>query len=259
MGKLLGAFSEDEMADRPDLNQCPDCKCFFDGNNCPICNKECPENMKAGNRPVVKKKKRRKTSGNGRVTFISWYHSWWFIVLMMIFSKIIAAVLIITSPHEKWKKAVALFVTAVLMLVSIIGVGSIISGISDIFDEPVNDTVSKNEYISMCEDITAEQFYRSADGYDGDYVKVRLQIIEQVTYVDKYYNDKDYVCYLCEAESGSSYRFVIRDCLLENPQRFISGDVITVYGEGAGECEVYDSEYNFITAMCLNMAYAVIE
>ena len=259
MGKLIGSFSEDERAERPDLNQCPDCKCFFDGDNCPICNKECPQNMRAGNRPAVKQKKRRKNSGSSRVTFISWYHTWGFMVFMMIVSPIISAILIITSPHEKWKKIVAISLSAILIVISTFGIGRIISGISGTFEKPVNDKISRSEYVAMCEDITAEQFYRSADGYEGDYVKVRVKIDRSVNYVDSYYNEKDYFCYLCEAQDGSEYKFIVRDCLLENQQMFIPGDVITVYGEGAGECTVYHDDYEFVTAMCLNMAYVEVE
>ena len=39
MGRLLGSFADREELDRPDLNKCPDCKCFFGGDNCPICGK----------------------------------------------------------------------------------------------------------------------------------------------------------------------------------------------------------------------------
>ena len=88
---------------------------------------------------------------------------------------------------------------------------------------------------------------------------MKLRIIEKVTYVDSFYNDKDFLCYLCEAEDGSEFRIAVRDCLLEDRQRFVAGDVITVYGEGAGECEVYDEEYNYRTVPCLNMAYVVLE
>ena len=178
---------------------------------------------------------------------------------MMIFSKILSIVLIITSPHEKWKKTVAISIAAVLIAVSYIGIGGIISRVSDIFEQPVNDKISRNEYIAICEDITPEQFYRSADGYDGDYVKVRVKIESQVTYIDEYYNDKNDACYLCESVDGSEFKFVVRDCLLENQQRFIPGDVITIYGEGAGECEFYYGDYEFFTAMCLNMAYVIVE
>ena len=82
MGKLLGAHDSEEL-DRPDLNKCPDCRCFFAGDNCPLCGKKCPEEMRAGNRAKVKPKKKRSTPNSGRVTFVSWYHSWLFIILMM--------------------------------------------------------------------------------------------------------------------------------------------------------------------------------
>jgi hypothetical protein len=56
MGRMLGAFDSDEI-DRPDLNKCPDCGCFFLQDTCPICGKLCPEEMRAGNRKPVKLKK----------------------------------------------------------------------------------------------------------------------------------------------------------------------------------------------------------
>ena len=78
MGRMLGAFDDDVELDRPDLNKCPDCNCFFAGDNCPICGKVCPEHMRAGNRaPVKQQKKKKRSSGSGRVTFVEWYHSWW--------------------------------------------------------------------------------------------------------------------------------------------------------------------------------------
>ncbi|MBQ1846954.1 MAG: hypothetical protein II135_03030, partial [Clostridia bacterium] len=81
MGRLMGAYDIDDDHDIPELNKCPDCQTYFEGDNCPICGKPCPENMKAGNRPAVKQKKRKRPSGDtGRVTFINWYHSWWFII-----------------------------------------------------------------------------------------------------------------------------------------------------------------------------------
>lgn len=260
MGKMLGAFAEDDGFDRSDLNQCPDCGCFFKADNCPLCGKECPEHMRAGNRPVVKqKKKRRSTSSGGRVTFISWYHTWWFIAIMLLFFPLMGAILLITSPYERWQKILFVALAVVYMIISTFGIGNIISGISDLWDKPVDTSLTRDEYVSKCESITPEQFYRSADGYEDKFVCVKLKIAESVTYIDRYYNDKDYLCYLCEDEAGSKYKIVIRDCLLEDNQRFVKGDVITVYGEGAGECEVYNSEYVYTTAPCLNMAYVVLE
>ena len=75
MGKLLGVHESDEELDRPDLNKCPDCGCFFAEPYCPLCGKECPEEFRAGNRKPVRRSRRRRTENPGRVTFIEWYHS----------------------------------------------------------------------------------------------------------------------------------------------------------------------------------------
>ena len=87
MGRMLGAFDNPEELDRPDLNKCPNCNCYFPQDTCPICKMECPEEMRAGNRKKVKKKRSRR-GASGRVTFVEWYHSWWFIVIMMFFMPI---------------------------------------------------------------------------------------------------------------------------------------------------------------------------
>ena len=57
---MLGAFDSDNNHDRPDLNKCPDCGCFFAQDHCPLCGKLCPEEMRAGNRKAVKPEKRKK-------------------------------------------------------------------------------------------------------------------------------------------------------------------------------------------------------
>lgn len=106
MGRMLGAFDNSEELDRPDLNKCPDCECFFAGETCPLCGKVCPEEMRAGNRKPPKKQRRSRSGSNGRVTFVEWYHSWWFIVLMMIFMPIAGIVLLITSPHRTRSKII---------------------------------------------------------------------------------------------------------------------------------------------------------
>ena len=49
MGRMLGSHGSEEL-DRPDLNKCPDCGCFFSSDNCPLCGKPCPEEMRAGNK-----------------------------------------------------------------------------------------------------------------------------------------------------------------------------------------------------------------
>lgn len=110
MGRMLGAHASDEL-DRPDLNKCPDCLCFFAGDSCPLCGKECPEEMRAGNRAKVKIKKKRASGGSGRVTFIPWYHSWLFIILMLCFMPIVGIILLCTAPYKlRWKIIVAVSV-----------------------------------------------------------------------------------------------------------------------------------------------------
>jgi hypothetical protein len=258
MGRMLGAFADDQELDRPDLNKCPDCNCFFAGEACPLCGKICPENMRAGNRAPVKKRKRRGGSDSGRVKFVEWYHSWWFIAIMILTFPIVGMVLLVTSPYKTSRKALFIALAVAYLILSTIGIGSIVSGLTDMLDDPVNDTISKEEYIARCALVTPEDICRSADGYNDKFVPVKLKIVKKVTYQDEYYNSKDYVCYLCEAENGSTYNLILRDCLLENQQRFIAGDIITVYGECAGECTAFDSEYNEYVAPCLNMAYVTL-
>ena len=117
MGRMLGAFDGREELDRPDLNKCPDCECFFAGETCPLCGKVCPEEMRAGNRKPPKKQRRLRSGSNGRVTFVEWYHSWWFIVLMMIFIPIAGIVLLITSPHRTRSKIIFVVIFVVLYFV----------------------------------------------------------------------------------------------------------------------------------------------
>jgi len=256
MGRLLGAFDNDQELDRPDLNKCPDCDCYFSGDTCPICKKICPDNMRAGKRAPVKHKKRKRNSGSGRVVFVQWYHSWWFITIMMLLFTTVGIILLLTSPHKTWKKVLFVAIAVVYMVLSTIGIGNIVSSLTDIWDPPVDKSLTREEYIAKCESVTPEQLFRSTDGFKDKYISAELKIIKNVTYFDKYYNEKDYVCYLCEDVDGSSYKIILRDCLLEEKLRFLPGDVITVYGEGAGECKAFDhSAYTELSAPCLNMAY----
>lgn len=259
MGRYGGYYGEEEELDRPDLNKCPDCDCFFAGEKCPLCGKVCPENMRAGNRAVVKPKKRKGSSDSGKVVYLNWYYSWWFIILMTLFMPIVGIILLITSHHDTWKKVLFGVIAALYMIGSFFGFGRIFSGISDIFDSPVDKSLTREEYVEKCEGVTPEEICRSIDGYEDKFLCVKVRVIEKVTYLDKNYNEKNYVCYLCEDVAGGEYKLVIRDCLLENQQRFVAGDVITVYGEGADECEVCNTSFNHTIAPCINMAYVVLE
>ena len=120
MGKLLGAHASDEL-DRPDLNKCPDCLCFFAADNCPLCGKKCPEEMRAGNRAKVKPRKRRHHPNGGRVTFIAWYHSWLFIILMLCVMPIVGIILLCTAPYKTlWKIVAVVSLIAVYFIIFIV-------------------------------------------------------------------------------------------------------------------------------------------
>ena len=256
MGRMLGAFDNPEELDRPDLNKCPDCGCFFPGDFCPICGKLCPEEMRAGNRKPVKKQRARRSSGSGRVTFVDWYHSWWFIAIMMFIFPLAGIILLITSPHQKWKKILFVAIAAVYMVVSTFGY-IFYPYVVEIFDKPVNTSMSRSEYVDACRSVSAEELHRSADGCDDDFVTITLTVTSRVTLADEYYGNNVY--YLCVANDNSGLFLIVRDCLLANGQNFLTGDTITIYGECAGTKQAYDSNYNVHSLPSINMAYVIIE
>ncbi len=117
MGRMLGAFDNPQELDRPDLNKCPDCECFFAGENCPLCGKTCPEEMRAGNRKPPKKVKKRRSNNNGRVIFVEWYHSWLCIILATLFNPLIGIILLLTSPHRTKHKVIFVICLAALTVI----------------------------------------------------------------------------------------------------------------------------------------------
>jgi hypothetical protein len=254
MGRNLGFFDNREELDRPDLNKCPDCQCYFSGDECPLCGKTCPEEMRAGNRPAVKHKKRSR-SDSGRVTFIEWYHSWWFIVIMMFLFPIVGIVLLVTSPHEKWKKLVFAGVAAVYLVVSAFGIGNLFMMITNALDKPVDTSLSREEYIARCESVTPEQFYRSSEDYEDEFLKIRLKVVCKAEFVDSYYDGGD-VYYVCQAEDASGFFVIVRDCLIDSSQNLIAGDMITLCGEGAEPITAFCGEKAY-PAPVINMAYLV--
>lgn len=257
MGRMLGAHDCDESFDRPELNKCPDCECFFAGDNCPICGKLCPEEMRAGNRkpPDVKKKKRRRAN-SGRVVFIDWYHRWWFILLMLIIFPLVGLGLLITSPHKKGVKIAVGVVAGVYMLLSSFGIGNIVGFISGQLEQPVDTSLTREEYIESCEAVTPEDLYRSAATYTDAYVTTTVTVVQQVTdfYLDAA-NGKYPVYYLCQDPSNPQVRFLIRDCRREDITNFLPGDVIRIYGEVAGNISVEDTDFTTHTAPGVNGAY----
>ena len=250
MGRMLGSHADNNELDRPDLNKCPDCGCFFAQDHCPLCGKVCPEEMRAGNRKKVKHK--RSHSNSGRVTFVEWYHSWIAIILAMLFFPILGIVLLVTSPHKRSLKIGFVALAVAYAIISSIGFGSIIGSVTEIFDKPVNDKLSREEYISSCETVDAERFYRSPTQFKDAYVSLDLTVVTQITE----YNGRTY--YICHAQTNDRFEVIVRDCLVEGSENLIAGDRITVYGEGDDRLTLYDANYAEHTAPSINMAYVEV-
>lgn len=256
MGRMLGAFDNPEELDRPDLNKCPDCECFFAGDKCPLCGKACPEEMRAGNRKPPKKEKPRRSSSNGRVTFVEWYHSWWFITLAMFIMPIAGIILLATSPHKKSSKITFIIIGIVYIIISTIGIGTIIGALSNIFDPPVNTSLSREEYVSRCEITDPEQFYREPDAYEGQYVSMTLTVKGIITDSDGFYSNKKYTTYyICRDATGGTFEILVRNCIQSGTKNLAVGDTVTIWGEGNGNQTVYDMDYIPHTAPCINVAY----
>lgn len=253
MGKFLGAHDSDDL-DRPDLNKCPDCGCFFAQDNCPLCGKECPEEMRAGNRKTVKVKKRR--GGSGRVTFVEWYHSWWFIAIMVIFFPIMGIILLATSPHKRSSKIIFIVIAVLYGIISTFGIGNIIGGIGGLFDKPIDTSLTREEYIAKCEAVTPEEYYRHIGKYEDKFVTMTLVVEKKIIGSELDYGSDYNTYYLCHCydEKGDSYSILIRDCQTESVN-FLRNDRIVVYGEGAGNITIYDTDYQSYNASCINAAY----
>lgn len=246
---------DDEELDRPDLNKCPDCGCFFADLYCPLCGKECPEEFRAGNRKPVRHTRRRRTENTGRVTFIEWYHSWWFIILMLFMFPLVGIILLFTSPHKKSAKITVITVGLVYTILTSYGFQYAIGQFTNLFDRPVNTKLSREEYIATCETVTPETFYRTPDAYTDQFVTMTVTVIAKVIDSEGYYsNDKYITYYICQDATGSC-RFLLRDCQQGDGQNLIVGDTVTVWGEGAGNVRIFGLDGNVYDAPCLNVAH----
>ena len=254
MGRLMGAFDSDEL-DRPDLNKCIDCGCFFEGDNCPLCGKPCVEEYKAGNRKPVKQKK-KKGSTSSRVTFIPWYHSWWFIILSYFFMPLLSIILFATAPYKKGLKIAVVCVMIALALLYTFGLGAL-SSLLFPEEAPVDTSLSQYEYMEKCEECTADAFYRSPSSYEDRFVKMDLQVVSRFVDGEALDSDKYSVYYVCSSLEDSGVQIILRDCT-ESGRNLVGGDRITVYGEGAGSAAIYDLNYTAHEGACLNGAYIEI-
>ncbi len=259
MGRMLGAFDNPEELDRPDLNKCPDCECFFAGDNCPLCGKTCPEEMRAGNRKPPKKQKKHRSSNNGRVTFVEWYHSWWFIILMMFVMPIAGIILLATSPHGKKAKITFIVLGVIYLLISTIGIGTIISGIINIVDPPVNTKLSREEYIAKCEQVTPEEIWHAPEDYRNKFVTLTVTVSDSIEGIDdSLWSGDSYQLYICKIEEKNNEYIYIRNCIQSGASNFSVGDRVTFYGEGDGLASIFTYEYSDIEVPCVNAAYATL-
>ena len=260
MGRFLGAFDPNDSLNRPDLNQCPDCGCFFAGLNCPLCGKECPEEFRAGNRRPVRESKQYWRTSRRAPAFVEWYHSWWCIILALLFFPVAGIILLITSPHKRSLKITVGCVIVAVFLLSTVGIGAIIRLIQN-WGDPVDTSLSREEYVAACESVSAESIYRAADSLQGKFVTLTLTVTERFEDSDAQTYDGEYpTYYICRATdaAGKSFDIMLRDCLQASPMKFVAGDTLTVYGEIAGELTVYDMNYNPRTAPCIFVAYATL-
>lgn len=247
MGRSLGYHDSDEL-DRPELNKCPDCECYFAGEACPLCGKVCPEEFRAGHRAKVKPKKRSNSSG--RVQFIPWYHSWLFILVMMYFMPIVGVILFFTSPHSRKSKIIAASVVVgiyVLLIALTIGTGLI----GKLFEKPlVNDELTRAEYVEKCEDMDVETFYRTVLA-EGRYVTMEVTVVSR----SADWVEDDAVYYTCRDRDGGTVQIYVRDCCLEGRSNYLPGDTLRVWGESAGMVSFYTEYGSAVEMPCLYMAY----
>ena len=245
MGRSLGYHDSDEL-DRPELNKCPDCECFFASDECPLCGRICPEEMRAGNRAKVKPPKKRKNS-SGRVQFVSWYHTWWFILLMMYFMPIAGIILFITSPHSKKSKitVAAIVVGGFVLCAFLVTFGKVFLW-NLFYESPVNDEIPRAEYIERCDSMSVEDYYRDAYN-EGNYVTLELKIEDYIT------NHRGETYYVCTALNGGDVKILLYDCSVEKKTNYMKGDMIRVYGECSGTTGAWLDDENLPR---LYMAYS---
>ena len=255
MGRQLGTFLDTEELDRPDLNKCPDCGCFFADLHCPLCGRECPEEFRAGNRRPVKKSRRRHAGESGRVTFMAWYHSWWFIIAMMILFPIMGIILLFTSPHKKGAKIAVLAAAVAYTVVTSYGFFPMVNRLVSAFDPPVDQRLSREQYISVCEAVEPERFYRTPDAYRDEFVTMELTVVGKVVDSEAYYSNERYTAYYVARNADGSCVVLLRDCNREGTLNLMVGDTVIVYGEGEGNVDFFGMDGKSYNGPCLNVAF----
>ena len=255
MSAPLGYFSND-VHDFPELNKCPDCETFFADLNCPLCGKECPEEMRAGNRKAVKEKKRKSSYGNGRVQFVPWYYSAWFIILMLIFMPIVGLILLWTGYWKKiWKIVVTVLLVASYVLTPIVSnaIYLLLDKIALEEDIPVDLSMTESEYRMACKEYDPESVFRDPTSLYGECVCMTLTVTEILE--DE--SETEYIRYFRARvqANGKQWEFLLHDYRQENRINLTVGDVITVYGQVGKNATVLDNTAGTVSAPCIDVRF----
>ncbi|MCQ2429854.1 MAG: hypothetical protein MJ192_05960 [Clostridia bacterium] len=263
MSKQLGAFDPDDRLDRPDLNKCPDCGCYFAFLDCPLCGKECPPEMRAGARVEPKVKKKKSGNSSGRVQFIPWYHSWWIILIALFVFPIAGIVLLATSPYQKKWKILFITLAVVVLVLEYTGLGSLLLvRMMNRRTSPVNQKLSRDAYEETCTPVDAEDFFHAPAG-EGYYAMSLVVDGTVDTGLDFVYVDDPYgfgnnqrAVYLChDSDDPTAYVFVF-DYQVGSPIALKAGDRVTVWGQTRGESPVsVNTSAGTVTAPRLYAAY----
>ena len=139
--------------------------------------------------------------------------------------------------------------------VTIFGVG-LVQELTGLFDKPVDTSLSREEYVAACQTVDVETYYRSVGLFEEEFITMTLTVVERTENMD-YSSEKYNTYYICSDGEGK-FEILIRDCSQDGLRNYITGDVITVYGEGAGNCSIFDESYNAYNAPCVNAAYVVV-
>ena len=89
--------------------------------------------------------------------------------------------------------------------------------------------------------MTPEEFYRSVDQYTDKFVSLTLKVTGIAKDSEAFYSNEKYYEYLiCESTDSGQFQILVRNCVQDTSRNFVVGDVITVYGEGAGNVTIQD-------------------
>ena len=221
----LGYMRDDDDNDIPELNKCPACGAFFEGDVCPVCKTVCPDDMKAGNRkPPSKKRKKQKSSGYKMP--LPLYQQTWFIIIALFISKLVGIILVWTSDWKKWVKVLvtvlALFGTYLYFILF-----SFIQGLFYKSPVYVDTSISESEYREKCTDSDYEALMRYPGEYEGSYICEEFSVVKVMEgYEESHGTYGDFI--LCNDIDGNGY--VLFDCRGEEIG-FLAGDTIRAFGQ----------------------------